>query len=84
MDAGQIALMIPVAAIIMGGLVRISRNMNPASPKSPSPELESRIQSLEQELGSVRQELTEAQERLDFTERMLTKAREDRPDKLSP
>ena len=84
MDAGQIALLIPVAAIIMGGLVKISRNMNPANGKSSSPELEARIEHLEQELGSVRQELSEAHERLDFTERLLTKAREDRPERLSP
>ena len=84
MDAGQIALMIPVAAIIMGGLVRISRNMSTANSKSSSPELEARVERLEEELGSVRQELSEAQERLDFTERLLTKAREERSEKLSP
>ena len=77
MDAGQIALLIPVVAIIMGGLVKISRNVNPANSQRPSPDLEVRIQRLEDELGSVRQELAEAQERLDFAERLLAKARED-------
>ena len=78
MDAGQIALMIPVAAIIMGGLVKISHNMRLGNTKSASPDLESRIESLEHELGSVRQELSEAQERLDFTERLLARGREEK------
>jgi hypothetical protein len=81
MDAGQIALLIPVAAIIMGGLVKISRNMSQGNPGSGSPELESRIERLEHELGSVRQELSEAQERLDFTERLLARGREEKPEK---
>jgi chromosome segregation ATPase len=80
MDAGQIALMIPVVALIMGGLVKISRNMSQGNPRSGSPDLESRIENLEHELTSVRHELSEAQERLDFTERLLTRAREEKPE----
>ncbi len=84
MDAGQIALMIPVVALIMGGLVKISRNMSQANPRSGSPGLESRIESLEHELGLVRQELSETQERLDFTERLLARGREEKPDQSPP
>ena len=81
MDAGQIALMIPVVALIMGGLVKISRNMSQGNPRSGSPDLESRIE----EPGTRTQfafgtKLSEAQERLDFTERLLTRAREEKPE----
>jgi hypothetical protein len=39
---------------------------------------EDRLDLLEGEVGSLRQELTEAQERLDFTERLLAQGREAR------
>ena len=39
---------------------------------------EERLDLLEGEVGSLRQELTEAQERLDFTERVLAQGRENR------
>jgi hypothetical protein len=76
MDPGQIALSIPVVAIIMGGLVKISSNMKAPRPAPGNPELDSRVESLEQEMTAVRQELAEAQERLDFTERLLAQSRE--------
>ena len=39
-------------------------------------ELEDRLAQVEQELHSVRQELTETQERVDFTERLLAKQKD--------
>ena len=36
------------------------------------------MQALEQEIGTLRQELSDAQERLDFTERLLARAAEAR------
>lgn len=41
-------------------------------------DLQTRIEELEAEANRVRQELSEAQERLDFTERMLAQSREQR------
>ncbi|MGH7615323.1 MAG: hypothetical protein ACREMW_14935 [Gemmatimonadales bacterium] len=49
-----------------------------ASTRSGTPELEARVRALEQELGALRQELSEANERLDFTERLLARAEEAR------
>ena len=39
-------------------------------------DLQADVQSLADEVGSLRQELAEAQERLDFTERLLAQERE--------
>jgi nitrogen fixation/metabolism regulation signal transduction histidine kinase len=41
-------------------------------------EPQERLDALEADMGDLRQELTEAQERLDFTERMLAQGREAR------
>jgi hypothetical protein len=48
--------------------------------KGPAPlaiadQLEDRLQRLEDDVGGLRQQLGEAQERLDFSERMLTRVR---------
>ena len=42
----------------------------------PTPALEARLAAIEQDLNAVRGELSETQERLDFTERLLSQARE--------
>jgi hypothetical protein len=41
-------------------------------------ELEARLEALEFEVGGLRQELSEAQERLDFAERLLAQGQESR------
>jgi len=41
-------------------------------------DLQARLEALEGEMGMLRRELTETQERLDFTERVLTQAPEAR------
>jgi hypothetical protein len=48
--------------------------------RSPGKELpgEERLELLESDVSELRRELTEAQERLDFTERMLAQSRETR------
>ena len=75
MDAGVIAVSIPVVAIICGSLVKIQKLKNEARGELPAEDL-ARLDALEHEVVALRQELTEAQERLDFTERLLTKGRE--------
>jgi hypothetical protein len=44
----------------------------------PSADVTARLEALERGLQDTQQELAEAQERLDFAERLLTKAREQR------
>ena len=85
MDNGTLALLIPVlalaipvCAVIFGGLAKVARYRAEAASKGPSPEIDSRLQALEQEVSSLRQDLGETQERLDFTERLLARAKEDK------
>ena len=58
-----------------------AQRMRPASAPEGSDRLE-RLEVLEVEMGDVRRELSEAQERLDFTERVLAQRSEARD--LSP
>lgn len=67
-----LALSIPVVAIIFSSLVKMARFKAEAQRGAlPSPELDSRMAALEDEVVSLRHELIETQERLDFTERLL-------------
>lgn len=47
-------------------------------PQLPSADLAARLDALEQSVQQLQQEHAETQERLDFAERVLTKAREER------
>jgi DNA repair exonuclease SbcCD ATPase subunit len=62
---------IPAATMIMLARLRATR------PQSPSPDVTARLDTLEQSVQDVQQELAETQERLDFAERLLNKAREE-------
>jgi len=76
-----IALSIPVVAIVMGSMVKMARFKAEAQRVAlPSPETDARIAQLEDEVHTIRQELTETQERLDFTERLLAKRTDARPE----
>ena len=70
-DAGVIVLMIPIVAIVCGSLVKMGEGAGPALN-----ELTARCDALEQEVGVLRAELSETQERLDFTERLLAAPRD--------
>jgi len=63
---------IPALAVIIVVRLRAAR------PQSASADVTARLEALESGLQDVQQELAAAQERLDFAERLLTKAREDR------
>jgi alkylation response protein AidB-like acyl-CoA dehydrogenase len=76
MDAGVIALLIPIAAIVTGGVVKIVKVREAARQAGSDPDLQARLAAMEQELAAMRGELSETQERLDFTERLLAQARE--------
>jgi hypothetical protein len=79
MGPEQMVLLIPIAAIIMTGLVKIARLWAPGSPGQGSPavkQLEDRLEAVEHELASLQHDLGETQERLDFAERVLAQTRE--------
>ena len=57
--------------------VRLGR---PRAPALENPDTEERMEQLEAELMQQRQELADAQERLDFAERLLTQSAEKRRD----
>ena len=77
MDTGALALLIPVIALAIGFVVVLKMPRKALGHRS-NPQLEDRVEALEQQLGTVRQELTEVQERLDFAERLLARADEPR------
>ena len=67
----------PVVAIIAFAAVKIAR-MRVPRPESPSADVRARLEALERSVQGLRQELAETQERLDFAERLLSKARDER------
>jgi Tfp pilus assembly protein PilN len=87
MDPGALGVLVPVSAIIMFGLVRISRHWRTAAPEVSSGslnQLEARLDSMEHDLATLHQELTDTQERLDFAERVLSQSREPKRMEDSP
>jgi uncharacterized protein (DUF342 family) len=79
MQPDALAPLIPVAAIIMFGLVRISRHWRGgALPQSPAAtkQLEERLDAVEEQLTTLQGELSDANERIDFAERVLAQTRE--------
>ena len=77
MSANVLILLIPVLALATG-LAAVIRMPRKAFLPKPGTDLEVRLNALERELEGVRQELADTHERLDFTERMLTRADESR------
>lgn len=69
--------LIPIVAIIAFAAVWIARLRTTRS-ESPSADATARLEGLERDVESLQRELADTQERLDFAERVLTKAREER------
>jgi hypothetical protein len=69
--------LIPVVAIIAFAAVKIAR-LRATRSESPSADVTARLEALERGVQGLQQELAETQERLDFAERLLSKAREER------
>ena len=69
--------LIPVVAIIAFAAVKIAR-LRAIRPESASADVTARLEALEHDVHGLQQELAETQERLDFAERLLSKANEDR------
>jgi hypothetical protein len=77
MDQRTLVLLIPIFALAIGFIVVVKLPRKAFSQRS-NPGLGGRVQALEGEVGSLRQELSDAQERLDFAERVLARADEAR------
>jgi hypothetical protein len=77
MDAQFLAPLIPIVAIIAIAAVKIAR-LRANRPESSSADVTARLEVLEHGFQDLQQQLAETQERLDFTERLLTKARDER------
>ena len=73
----DLAPLIPVVAIIAYAAVKIA-NMWAVRSDSASPDVLARVENLERTLHGLEQDLAETQERLDFAERLLSQAREER------
>jgi hypothetical protein len=77
MDPAFLGPLVPIAAIIAYAAVKIARlRTNPSG--AASPEVTARLEALEGSVQEVQHQLAETQERLDFAERLLTQAREDK------
>ena len=83
MDPGSIGALVPVAAILVFGAVKIAKIKAQAGglAGAADPEATARLEALEGELGALRQELGEVHERLDFAERLLA---QHAPTRLNP
>ena len=73
----DLAPLIPVVAIIAFAAVKIAR-LRASRPESLSTDIAARFEALERGVQDLQRELAETQERLDFAERLLSKAREER------
>ena len=76
MNPGVIGALIPIVAIVAVAAVRIAK-MFAVRPPTTSTDVTARLETLEHSLQSLEQQLAETQERLDFAERLLTKARDE-------
>lgn len=78
MDPSFLAPLIPISAILAFAAVKITKVLAGARGARLPDEVAARLEALEQRVDGLQQELGETQERLDFTERMLSQARETR------
>ena len=77
MNPEFLAPLIPITAIIAFTVFKLAK-LRAARPDSLSADIRARLEALERGVESLQQDLVETQERLDFAERLLTKARDDR------
>jgi hypothetical protein len=77
MDPAFLAPLIPITAIIAVAAVKIAR-LRAHRGELPSADAAARLAALEGSVQDLQQELAETQERVDFAERLLSRAREDR------
>lgn len=68
-----LALSIGLAAVVFAGLVRLEKAKAAHRKALSDEDLVGRVQDLEDEMTTLRHQLTEAQERIDFAERLLAR-----------
>jgi hypothetical protein len=76
MDVAPLVLTIPIVAIVCSTVVKIARMKASRDGQAVPREISSRMDALEQDVRTLQEELGQTQERLDFTERLLSKTRE--------
>ncbi|HEX2217533.1 MAG TPA: hypothetical protein VHG35_01920 [Gemmatimonadales bacterium] len=76
MDPAFLGPLIPITAIIAIAAVKIARLR--ATPGSVSSDVTARLEALERSVQALQVEQAETQERLDFAERLLSTARDQR------
>jgi predicted nucleic acid-binding Zn-ribbon protein len=69
--------MVAIIAAIYVAVAKIIR-LRATLPASPSADVTARLEALERDVQGLQQEAAETQERLDFAERLLSKARDER------
>lgn len=77
MDPQILAPLIPITAIVAYAAIKIAR-LRASHPESLPADVTTRLEALERGVQDLQQEVAETQERLDFAERLLTQAREER------
>ena len=77
MDPHFLAPLVPIVAIIAFAAVKIAR-IRATRPESLSADVTVRLEALEHDVQGLQEGLAETQERVDFAERLLSKAREER------
>lgn len=77
MEPSTLGALIPIVAILAFAGIRIARIVTSRT-LTRDPETANRLASLEEEMATVRHQLEEANERLDFTERLLAQQHTDR------
>ena len=71
---GALLIFVGIPAVTVITVVRLRAKRL----ESPSADVTARLEALERGADAMQQELAETQERLDFAERLLSKAREER------
>ena len=77
MDPAFLGPLVPIAAIIAFAAVKIAK-LRTSAPASLSADVTARLEALEQRVDGLQQDLSETHERLDFAERLLSQARDER------
>ena len=78
MNPGALVLLIPIVAIVCSTVLKMARIRAAQGSQSLSAEVSQRLSTLESDVRALQDELGQTQERLDFTERLLSKSREER------
>ena len=77
MDPAFLGPLVPIAAIIAFAAVKIAK-LRTSAPASLPADVTARLEALEQRVDGLQQDLSETHERLDFAERLLSQARDER------